>query len=117
MNWDEDKIEITGEYFTAINTCNIKLFELIDQNYEVIKDSYPIIEYVIERINAVMVLTQEGLFWDADILVRSALETLVKFVFISETTESERKQLLHEFWYDLTEIYTIKLSDQAKKKP
>jgi hypothetical protein len=53
--------------------------------------------------------------WDADIVVRSALETLVKFAFIADADDAERPQLLQEFWYDLSEIYTIKLSDQAKK--
>jgi hypothetical protein len=66
-------------------------------------------------MNTVTVLTQNDLLWDADIVVRSALETLVKFAFIADAEEVERPQLLQEFWYDLSEIYTIKLSDQARK--
>lgn len=115
MNWEKDKAIITGEYIAAMNVCNLKLFELIGCNFEKIQESFPLIEYVIERMNAVIVLTQQDMLWDADVLVRSALETLVKFALIAEAEEEERSQLLHEFWYDLTEIYTIKLSDQAKK--
>lgn len=115
FDWEKDKPIITGEYFGAMNICNIKLFEIIGARFEEIKEAFPLIEYVIERMNAVIVLTQQDMLWDADIIVRSALETLVKFGLIAEATEAERPQLLQEFWYDLTEIYTIKLSDQAKK--
>ncbi len=115
LDWSKDKAIITGEYFGAMNLCNIKLFELIGPRFDEISDAFPLIEYVIERMNAVMVLTEQDMLWDADIVVRSALETLVKFAFIAEADTVERPQLLHEFWYDLTEIYTIKLSDQAKK--
>jgi hypothetical protein len=115
MDWEKDKAIITGEYFGAMNICNINLFELIGSNFEKIQDSFPLIEYVIERMNAVIALAQQDMLWDADVLVRSALETLVKFALIAEANEAERCQLLHEYWCDLTEIYTIKLSDQAKK--
>jgi hypothetical protein len=115
LDWSKDKPEITGEYFAAMNTCNIRLFGLIGPNIEQISEAFPLIEYVIERMGAAIELTQLELLWDADILVRSALETMVKFGLIAEAEDKERPQLLQEFWHDLTEIYTIKLSDQAKK--
>lgn len=115
MDWNKDKEIITGEYYLAINTCNIKLFELIGPHFKKMEEVFPLIEYVLERMNAVTVLVQQDLLWDADIVVRSALETLVKFAFIAEEEEAGRPQLLQEFWYDLSEIYTVKLSEQAKK--
>jgi hypothetical protein len=115
MDWSKDKDIITKAYFVAIDANNTRLFELIKDNYEKIREAYPLIEYVSERIAAVVTLTMEGQLWDADIIVRSALETLVKYAFIADAEESERSGLLHEFWYDLSEIYTVKLSEQAKK--
>jgi len=40
----------------------------------------------------------------------------MKFALISDAIEIERPQLLDEFWQDLSEIYSIKLHEQAKKK-
>jgi len=114
-DWNKDKQVITGEYYQAINLCNIELFNLLKQHQDKTKETYPLIEYVLERIEAAIVLTENNLLWDAEIVMRAALETLVKFAFISDAGEMERPQLLKEFWYDLSEIYTIKLSEQAKK--
>ncbi len=85
MDWIKDKAVISGDYIEAMNICNLKIFELVGSNFEEIKEAYPLIEYVIERMNAVIALTQQDMLWDADILVRSGLETLVKFGFIAET--------------------------------
>jgi len=115
MNWDKDKDMITKAYFTAMDANNSRLFELIRDEYETIREAYPLIEYVSERLGAVVTLTMNEQLWDADIIVRSALETLVKYAFIADADEAGRPALLHEFWYDLSEIYTIKLSGQAKK--
>jgi len=115
LNWQEDKITFTQAYYTAINSCNIELFGLIKENYDALSGVYPMIEYVIERINAVTVLINEEVLWDADIIVRSALETLVKFVFLADASEAERPGLLDEFWNGLSEVYSVKLHEQAKK--
>ncbi|MBB5396698.1 DUF5677 domain-containing protein [Mucilaginibacter sp. AK015] len=115
MDWQKDKAIVTGAYFGAIDTCNKKLFEIIKPHGEQLREVFPLIEYIIDRVSAVTVLTQGDLLWDADIIVRSALETLVKFAFIADAEESERPMLLHEFWYALSEIHTLKLSDQAQK--
>jgi hypothetical protein len=115
MDWSKDKDMITKAYFVAMDANNMRLFELIKDHHATIKEAYPLIEYVSERLAAVVTLTMEGQLWDADIIVRSALETLVKYALIADAEENERPALLHEFWYDLSEIYTVKLSEQAKK--
>lgn len=115
MDWNKDKPEITEAYFIAINANNIKLFEIIKANYDLLEKVFPLIEYILERVNAVTTLVKNEQIWDADIIVRSALETLIKFAFLSDSEESDRPQLLNEFWNDLSEIYNIKLSEQAKK--
>jgi len=115
MNWKIDRELIEGAYFTAINANNIELFKIIDKNYDKLKEVFPFIEYVIERLCAANTLIQAEQVWDADIIIRSTLETFVKYAFIVETDEPERPILLNEFWNDLSEIYSIKLSEQAKK--
>jgi hypothetical protein len=69
FDWEKDKPIITGEYFRAINICNIMLFELIGPQFEKIREAFPLIGYVIERMNAVIVLTQQDILWDADIVI------------------------------------------------
>ena len=115
LNWQEDKLIFNHAYYSAINACNIELFRLIEAHYHILDRVYPLIEYVIERVNAVTLLINEETLWDADIIVRSALETLVKFVFIADSPEADRNGLLDEFWISLSEVYTVKLHEQAKK--
>lgn len=115
LNWIKDKEVITQVYYTAINANNIELIKIVKDNYSKLERVYPLIEYVIERTNAVSVLIDNDLVWDADIVIRSALETLSKFMLISDAKEVEREALLNEFWKDLSEIYKIKIHEQAKK--
>ena len=115
MNWEHHKPIITEAYFTAINSNNIELFKIIKENRSTLEQVFPLIKYIIERVNAISVLTANELLWDAEIVGRSAIETIVKYAFIVEADESERPTLLNEFWNELSEIYTVKLSEQAKK--
>lgn len=115
MEWNTDKQKINAAYFAAINANNILLFQVIHDHYDKLQEVFPLIEFVLERVDAVTTLIESEQLWDADIIVRSALETLVKFAFIAEADETERPQLLHEFWFDLSEISNLKLSEQAKK--
>jgi len=115
LNWEKDAESITQSHFSAINAINLELFRIIKEHTDKVMPVLPIIEYIIARIEAVTLLTLNGSLWDADIIVRSALETLTKFMLIADSVKSEQEVLLREYWKDLSEIYSIKLSEQAKK--
>lgn len=115
LNWNQDKAVILAAYYTATNASNLELIRIAKENYQKLEKVYPLIEYVLERTNAVAMLIEQDLLWDADIIIRSALETLSKFMFIADSEEETREALLNEYWKDLSEIYSIKLHEQAKK--
>lgn len=112
---EEDKAIISEKIFSAINISNIELFGVMKHHLEAVKPVYPIIEFIIERLIAVTNLSIQSLVWDAEIVYRSALETFVKFLYITTATDEEQPTRLNEFWEDLEEINKIKLSEQAKK--
>lgn len=115
MSWEEDKEIITQEYFRAINENNIHLFGIIKENLSEVRPVMPLIEFIISRLETVTTLTIDNKFWDAEIILRSALETFTKLLFITTTDEHEQKNRITEFWEDLAEINAIKQSEQAKR--
>jgi hypothetical protein len=115
MSLSEDKIKISSAFIAGINISNTELFGLIKENYEALERVYPLIEFVVSRLTAVTDLALAGNNWDAEIIYRSALEALVKLVFITSAEGEERENRLREFWEDLSEINYIKVSEQAKK--
>jgi len=115
MNWSEDKQLITKRYFEAININNIELFGIIKENLDEINQVFPIIKFIISRLETVTTLTTSNRLWDAEIVLRSALETFVKFMFITSAKEEERAKRINEYWNLLSEVSSIKQSTQAKK--
>jgi len=115
MTWLEDKELVTKRYFEAINLCNFELFGQIKKHYEEARPIFPLIEFIIERLVTVTHLTTQGCIWDAEIVHRTALETFIKFIFITSADKSEQKIRLNEFWEELKEINRLKQSEQAKK--
>lgn len=113
---EEDKQIITERYFEAINICNIELFGRIKEEQDKIKPLYPIIAFIVDRLCTVTNLTIQNSVWDAEIVYRCALETFMKYIFITSADEQEQTIRLKEFWDDLAEIKLIKLCEQAKKK-
>lgn len=112
---DEDKQRFTESYFAAININNLELFRILKLHFKEIEQIYPLIEFVIERIETVIALTVDNRIWDAEIILRSAMETLAKLIFITTTKGVERENRIYEFWNLLAEINVVKQSEQAKK--
>ena len=75
----------------------------------------PIVNFVISRFVTVTQLANEGNLWDAEILYRSALETHVKLIFILAVDAQEVEVRLKEYWDDLSEINSLKVSEQGRK--
>lgn len=115
MAWKEDKDEITQRHFQAINNNNIKLFEIIKENLTEIQPVLPLIEFVISRLETVVTLITDNRIWDAEIILRSALETFIKFLFITTAEKDEQEIRINEFWNSLSEINSLKQSNQAEK--
>lgn len=115
MTWIEDKARLTEKYFSLINSNNLELFGILKEKQKEVQLIYPFIEFIIERLETATNLTMQGRLWDAEIILRSALETLVKFVFITAAPgKNEQDKRLGEFWHDLAEVNSIKHSEQAK---
>lgn len=115
LPWTEDKQKITEAYFEAINKNNLELFRIIKLHVKELDGILPILEFILERLETVATLTVDNRIWDAEIVLRSAIETFVKYVFITTADENERKVRLDEFWNLLAEVNSLKQSEQAKK--
>lgn len=115
MSWSEDKRLITERYFEVINVNNIELFGIIKEKLDEVHHVFPLIKFIISRLETVATLTTRDYLWDAEIILRSALETYVKFMFISAAKGEERANRIDEYWNLLSEISSIKQSAQAKK--
>lgn len=115
MSWEKDKEIITQRYFQAININNIELFGIIKENLSEIQSVLPLIEFVISRLESVTTLVLDNRIWDAEIILRSALETFIKFLFITTADKKEQTILINEYWNSLAEINSIKQSAQAKR--
>lgn len=115
MNWTEDKIEITEKHFEVININNLELIGMLRDNLDEINPLYPLIEFIITRLETVLTLAIDDRIWDAEIILRSALETFIKFLFITTADKNEQKKRIEEYWISLAEINKLKLSEQGKK--
>lgn len=115
MSIQEDKIKITNAIIEKINLCNVELYSIIKEHLSDVKPIYPLIEFVISRLSAVTDLAIDERMWDAEIIYRSALEGIIKLVFITTADDEEQDVRIREYWADLSEINSIKISEQAKK--
>lgn len=115
MSWNEDRQAITERFFEVINTNNIELFGIIKENLVEVNQIFPLIKFIISRLETVITLTTSDRLWDAEIVLRSALEAFVKFMFITTAKGDERMKRIDEYWNLLPEVTSIKQSNQAKK--
>lgn len=113
--WEEDKTTITKKYTELLNSSNIMLLGIIRNHLEATKMIFPIITFILERIDTVIELAERYKMWDAEIVLRSAIETFTKFMYIATASKEEKEQRINEFWNSLAEIDSLKMSEQAKK--
>lgn len=113
--WEEDKTTITKKYTELLNSSNIMLFGIIRNHLEATKMIFPIITFILERIDTVIELAERYKIWDAEIVLRSVIETFTKFMYIATASKEEKEQRIDEFWNSLAEINSLKMSEQAKK--
>src|SRR5690349_19014974 len=116
LNWEEDKQDIVSLYFDCVQSCHNELRDRIQTHYNEVEPIIDNVRFIVERSTSVWFLTQKEMLWDADIIDRTVLESLIKFLFIVYAPdEAEVKNRLNEFWNDLWEINQLKHSDDAKR--
>ena len=114
-DWRTDRQVIAARYFKAINLCTAALYGMIKPHIDKLQRILPLIDFVISRFVTVTQLANSGNLWDAEIIYRSALETHVKLIFILDSDAQEAEIKLKEYWEDLSEINSLKLSEQGRK--
>ncbi len=113
--WLKDKQIITNTYIEVINRNNLELFGQIKPHLEKVRPILPIIEFVIARLETALTLALDDRVWDAEIMLRPAMESLIKLLFITTAEKEEQENRVNEFWHSLAEINQLKQSEQAKK--
>lgn len=101
--------------YSKIRDCFVDVFKEgddIDSNYTRFAVSQ--MRFYSSRIQSLTLLLQQGKLWDADILMRSALECASRFLFVSTSAERERNNLISEFSDDLFDIHRIERSEKTK---
>lgn len=66
------------------------------------------------RIQSLTMLLQQWRLWDADILLRSAIECATNFLYISTRTAADRSQCMRELNDDLPEVHFVERSEKAR---
>lgn len=98
--------KIRDSFIYLINVGNS-----IDEEYA--KFTQAQMHFFSSRIQSLTLLLQHGQLWDADILMRSAIECATRFLFVSTRNFTERSKYLHELNVDLFEIHLVERSDKA----
>jgi hypothetical protein len=113
--WEQDKQIILERHFEVINSNNLLLFETLKDYIIEINPILPLIEFIIARIETVTSLIIYNKLWDAEIILRSVLETFIKLLFITTSSEEEREKRIYEYWHSLAEINSLTMSEQGKR--
>jgi len=56
--------------------------QLLSRNPVLFVDIAPLISFILGRVNALVILSKMELLWDAEIILRTVLETFIKFLKI-----------------------------------
>jgi len=73
------------------------------------------LRFIYERQETLLLLTETGRYWDAQIIARPINEALAKLLFISSAKGKERETRIREYWHDLSEVNALRQSDMAKR--
>lgn len=90
------------------------ILDSANENEEYVKAVRPIVHFIGDRSQALVLLIQNSYLWDAEIIIRPIMEASMKIVFLSFTTAEERQSRIREFWQDLSEVNTLRQSGQAE---
>jgi hypothetical protein len=90
--------------------------QLLSRNPVLVVDIVPLISFILGRVNTLVILSKMGHLWDAEIILRTVLETFIKFLrIVSQEDLTALEKKLDEFWITLDEIDRVSHSDKAKE--
>lgn len=92
LPWLKDKQIITSTYIETINLNNLELFGQIKPHLKNAGPIFPLIEFIITRLETALTLAIDDRVWDAEIILRPAMESFIKLVFIT-TAEKKNKKI------------------------
>lgn len=73
------------------------------------------LDFYSQRCITVSYLLRSGLFWDAEIVFRSAMESALKILFVSSAPEPERSLRVEEFRVHLSQVAIFRFRARASK--
>lgn len=71
------------------------------------------LDFFSQRCITVSYILRSGLFWDAEIVFRSAIESAIKVLFVSSAPEPERSVRVQEYRDQLSQIATLRFRTRA----
>lgn len=106
--------------------CSNVIAEGFERTVETLQDySNPVVEYpvVLRRLlgschlssESVLILISNNKLWDAETVLRSAIEGTAKFVYLCIGDEPSLKTKFNEYYNDLSEITRLKRSQRLKQ--
>lgn len=81
---------------------------------ELVPTAQAFIRFINLRRSAMLDLARLNHLWDAQIVARSVLEALTKFLFIAWAEPPERVKRISEYWNDLADLNSLKQSEAAR---
>jgi hypothetical protein len=114
--YNDVKNLVTNASTKEVSAIGEDIYSLLEKDVVGFIDIIPIVKFVLDRINTMSMLIQQGLLWDSEIIFRSVLEVFIKFLnIISQPTQKDIDTKLDEFWTVLDEIERVRFSDKAKE--
>jgi hypothetical protein len=109
--WTALASHFIGEHF---DQCK----PLLDKDYEGMS---PIVRFVSTQLylscqfstESSLLLLQQGQEWDAEIINRSIIEGVVKYIFMLQGTDEEVLEKVNEYWEILPSYSSVKRSDRV----
>lgn len=98
--------QIRDSFYRTIESCRST-----DEQYA--SYAYAQMSFYSSRCISLNILLQEGMLWDCEIIMRSALECATKFLYVSAVSGPEREARIIECVISLNEIEDISRSDKA----
>lgn len=107
---------IIHDYFVdAINKSTMLRCHVVKDHYENLCSISPIVNFIDNRIDTILLLVENLRFWDAEMPYRSALEATAKLAkIILFNNENSQERFIAEFWEDLYEINLLKRAKKAR---
>lgn len=111
LSWTEKCTDVSLEYF---HICE----SVLRENKDTIG---PLLYFILLQLatscqcasEGALLLVSRNYLWEAEVLVRSALEGTIKYIYLCTGDEHDRNKKAEEYWIDLPSIYEIRRNSKA----